>query len=198
MTKLIPLSRAAAPVVAVLGSCLLACACPAAALAATASKDSGENAPLNLSGSSTVGQMSSSGGPSLVRTIVGLAIVIAVIWGLTWIMRQVKAGRDPQVSTGGLASVGALTLSSGRTVHLVRAGSDYVLIGSGEHGLVPIHRYTEEQAREAGLLGDEPVPQRARRRPLQITSGQSPVDPMRMPSPSSDLIERVREWTVRR
>ncbi len=93
------------------------------------------------------------------RTIVGLAIVIAVIWGLAWILRQVKAGRegrDVGQPSAGLASVAALTLGSGRSVHLVRAGSDYVLLGATEHGVAPIHRYTEEEARDAGLLLDAP------------------------------------------
>lgn len=203
MTKPIPLSRAAAQVAVVLGACLLAFACPDA-LAATGAKASGENTPLNLSPSASTPH-TSSGGASIVRTIVGLAIVIAVIWGLSWILRQVKSGRDPQVSTAGLASVAALTLGSGRSVHLIRAGNDYVLLGSAEQGLVPIHRYTEEQARAAGLpmLG-EPPPPRARR---SLLSGAAAVrgdieprrhDPMRMPSPSDGLIERVREWTVRR
>ena len=199
MTKLIPLSRAATQVAALLSCCLLAWAGPAGAFTASGPKSDAENTPLNLNSSSTGTHVTSSGGPSIVRTIVGLAIVIAVIWGLTWILRQFKAGREPRTPTAGLASIAALTLSSGRTVHLVRAGNDYMLLGSGEQGIVPIHRYTEEQAREAGLLPDEPAPSRSRRRPLQITSGQSSAnDPMRMPTTSSDLIERVREWTVRR
>jgi flagellar protein FliO/FliZ len=204
MTKPIPLFRAVATATAVLGACLLAYACPAAAFTPP-SKSSGESAPLNL-GSGTGTPHTSSGGASLVRTIVGLAIVIAVIWGLTWILRQVKSGREPQVATAGLASVAALTLGSGRTVHLVRAGSDYVLLGSAEHGVVPIHRYTEEQAREAGLLvdtavGTEIVPVRSRgssRRQITAGSGQNGSDPMRMSSPPSGLVERLREWTVRR
>ncbi len=206
MTKSIQLSRAAAQVAAASGACLLAFACPAAAFTdpATASKTGGENTPLNLSGSTPTAH-TSSGGASIVRTIVGLAIVIAVIWGLSWILRQVKANRDPQAPTKGLASVAALTLGSGRAVHLVRAGSDYVLLGSTEHGLMPIHRYSEEQAREAGLLADttEP-PGRARWAfPAAGASGgpgpeEGRTDPMRMPTPASSLIERVREWTVRR
>ncbi len=207
MTKPILLFRAVATATAVLGACLLASACPAAAFTPP-SKTSGENAPLNLNAASGATH-TSSGGASLVRTIVGLAIVIAVIWGLTWIMRQVKSGREggkDSHSTAGLASVAALTLGSGRTVHLVRAGSDYVLLGSAEHGVVPIHRYTEQQAREAGLLADaavgtEIVPARSRtiaRRQITAGSGQNGADPMRMGSPPSGLVERLREWTVRR
>jgi flagellar protein FliO/FliZ len=208
MTKLTPLSRAAATVVAVLGLCLLASACPASAFTVSKLAPGNEGKALDLNAPTPGSSHTATGGPSIVRTIVGLAIVIAVIWGLSWILRQVKAGRDPSVSSSGLASVSALTLGSGRSVHLVRAGNEYVLLGSAEHGVVPIHRYTEEQAREAGLLPEEPPRSRRlrieRRSPdgppgsSPVAAGQGHSDPMRMPSPSSGLIERMREWTVRR
>jgi hypothetical protein len=116
-----------------------------------------------------------------------------------------------------------------------------VMLGATEHGVAPIHRYTEEEAREAGLLGefgDLVEPPRERSRLLsaasqlvigagrtvgqagspseqagipgdsgfsqqRVLTGASPVvghrpDPMRMPSPSSGLVERLREMTVRR
>lgn len=246
MTNSISLSRAVAAATAALGSCLLVCAllgtlaCPAAAFTPLDKHAAGgENTPLNLGSSTTSAAHSSSGsggGASVVRTIVGLAIVIAVIWGLAWVLRQVKAGRDPHVSSAGLTSLAALTLSSGRSVHLVRAGRDYLLLGSAEHGVVPIHRYTEQEARDAGLViaemprersrifaaagtlvgaagaaarGEEPqerwstdrawgesvTPQPRTRRAIAADRG---ADPMRMPSPSSGLIERLRQWTVRR
>jgi flagellar protein FliO/FliZ len=249
MIKCISLFRAVATATAALGASLLAFAGEASAFSPTlkAAGGTGENTPLNLNPSSTAhtGVTSSSGGASIVRTIVGLAIVIAVIWGLAWILRQVKAHREGSSDTGqssaGLASVAALTLGSGRSVHLVRAGNDYVLLGATEHGVAPIHRYTEEQAREAGLLGEfaelvEPPRERSRllsaasqlvtgagRAVVQsgssseqaglpgesgfsrqrMLTGASPVvghrpDPMRMPSPSSGLVERLREMTVRR
>jgi flagellar protein FliO/FliZ len=214
MTKCILLSRAVATATAAFGACVLAFASPASAFTPS-SKTGGESTPLHLNSSTTSSQATSTGGASIVRTIVGLAIVIAVIWGLAWIMRQVKAGRDPNVSSAGLASVAALTLGTGRSVHLVRAGNDYVLLGSTEHGVAPIHRYTEQQARDAGLLGDpravaEQPPERSRLltaasqiiRPRELPA-HSPAlgtrpDPMRMPSPSSGLVERLRELTVRR
>ena len=163
MSKSIPLSRAVATATAVPGACLLAFASTASAFSPP-SKTGGESTPLHLTTStgSTAHSASPTGGASIVRTIVGLAIVIAVIWGLAWILKQVKAGKDPHVSSSGLASVAALTLGSGRTVHLVRAGNDYVLLGATEHGLAPIHRYTEEEAREAGLFIEDPQPERSR------------------------------------
>jgi flagellar protein FliO/FliZ len=219
MTKLIPLSRAATQVAALLSGCLLVWASPAFAFVPAVSQKApgGENTPLDLNASTTSGSHASSGGASIVRTIVGLAIVIAVIWGLAWILRQVKTGREPRVATAGLASVAALTLGSGRTLHLVRAGNDYILVGSGEHGLTPIHRYTEQQARDAGLLSvDEPEDRRRWRLALpapsiahsrtpekvrfggMLESGERQMDPMRMPTSSSSAVERLREWTVRR
>jgi flagellar protein FliO/FliZ len=245
MTKSIPLSRAVAPATAAFCACLLAFAGPASAFTPS-TKAGGESTPLNLGGATGATHSTSSGGASIVRTIVGLAIVLAVIWGLAWIMRQVKSaregGRGSSQSSAELASVAALTLGSGRSVHLVRAGNDYVLLGATEHGVAPIHRYTEEQALDAGLLPHDGVAleqpaersrlalltsqlvggvgQRAREAQRALPSAHedggipgeshyaprnpraagwdSRPDPMRMPSPSSGLLERLREMTVRR
>jgi flagellar protein FliO/FliZ len=182
MTKLIP-SRAATQVAALMCGYLLAWASSASAFTPSSTKKgAGENTPLNL-GAPTTSSHTSSGGTSIVRTIVGLAIVIAVIWGLSWILRQVKTGRDPRVAATGLTSVAALTLSSGRSVHLVRAGNDYLLLGSAEHGLVPIHRYTEQQALEAGLLSPDEPPERPRRR-LGLLAPPTPRETDRLPRQS--------------
>ena len=210
MTKSNPLSRAAACAAAAAGACLVALACPGVAAAAGSghAEGPGENTPLNL-GSSAGSTHSSGSGASLVRTIVGLAIVIAVIWGLSWILRQVKSRRDPSAPSTGLASIAALPLSSGRSVHLVRAGNDYLLLGSAEHGVIPIHRYSEEEAREAGLLDVIDVEPRPRRALLRAPSGGagasggeegSSHDPMSMPSPGpgSSLIDKLRDLTVRK
>ena len=208
MTKFITPSRATSWValpalgMATIGLALLAGACPAQAFTPS-SKHGGEALPLNLSPSST-GSHTSSGGASIVRTIVGLLIVIAVIWGLTWILQQVKTGRETRSAGSGLTSIATLALGSGRTLHLVRAGRDYLLVGSAEHGVAPIHRYTEEQARAAGLL-DLPEPTTdpdegdgipgARSRPMQIPGqARAPAVPSVVP----DALERMREWTVRR
>jgi flagellar protein FliO/FliZ len=190
--KSILLSRAVVTATAAFGACVLAPASAASAFTPTLRSGS-ESTPLNLSPATSPSHTSSSGGASIVRTIVGLAIVLAVIWGLAWILKQVKASRDPQTAGAGLATVAALTLGSGRSVHLVRAGSDYVLLGATEHGVAPIHRYTEQQAREAGLLEPEEWDH------SPVAGGHSArPDPMRMPSQSFPLLERMRELTVRR
>ncbi len=210
MTKFITPSRATSWValpalgMATIGLALLAGPCPAQAFAPASKHGGGEALPLNLPTSST-GSQTSSGGASIVRTIVGLLIVIAVIWGLTWILKQVKTGRETRSAGSGLTSLATLALGSGRTLHLVRAGRDYLLVGSAEHGVAPIHRYTEEQARAAGLLdlpastdGDGDATDGsggARSRPMQIPGqARAPV----VLTVVSDALERMREWTVRK
>jgi flagellar protein FliO/FliZ len=164
---------------------------PGSALAADViAKSHSEHQALNLSSTSTSAG-GGSGGASLVRTIVGLAIVIAVIWGVSWLMRQLKAGRQAKAAGTGLASMASLPLGSGRSLQLVRAGSDYVLLGVAEHGVIPVHRYSEQQAREAGLLAvDAANPMLADQAPAGRPSGIPGQDPQ-------TALDRLRRWTVR-
>jgi flagellar protein FliO/FliZ len=213
MNSLMTLSRAVPrAAIAVLGAavsaCLVALLCAWPAQAFTPSnKAGGESTPLNIT-PTTGSTHTSAGGASLVRTIVGLLIVLAVIWGLTWILRQVKSGRTRGTPGSGLTSIATLPLGSGRTLHLVRAGSDYLLVGSAEHGVAPIHRYTEEQAREAGLLNPDRQPGEDFTDPTGRGGGgggrargglpQIPGQPHSgTGAGDSGLLERLRDWTVR-
>jgi flagellar protein FliO/FliZ len=109
-----------------------------------------ENTPLHLNTSSTGHAAAGSAGGSIVRTVVGLAIVIAVIYGLTWIMRQAKMSKNPAKGVG-LSQVASLPLGTNRSVSLVRVGSDLHLLGISEHNVTTIRTYTEDEAIEAGL-----------------------------------------------
>ena len=135
---------------AALGCLLLA----PAALAAD-----GESTPLNLPSSApkinAEQAAGSSSGGGLVRTIVGLAIVIAVIYGLYWVLKQVKASREERSSGSGLGTLATLPLGPNRSLHLVRAGGEVVLLGVGEGGVTPIRTYGEHEARALGLIGDD-------------------------------------------
>ena len=74
---------------------------------------SGEDTPLNLGHTAaTHAAASSSGGASIVRTIVGLFIVIAVIYGIAWIMKQAKKSKVRPTGRG-LSQVANLPLGSG-------------------------------------------------------------------------------------
>jgi flagellar protein FliO/FliZ len=132
---------------ALLGLLLLA----PAALAAD-----GEKTPLNLSSETkeqTTTAASSGGG--LVRTIVGLAVVIGVIYGLYWILKQVKAAREDKALGTGLKTLATLPLGPKGSMHLIRAGDEVVLVGVGEAGVTPIRTYGEHEARALGLLAED-------------------------------------------
>ena len=118
--------------------------------AKSAARATGENTPINASSVPGATHVS-SGGSSLVRTIVGLFIVIAVIYGIAWILRLLKSGRAAKTEGSGLAAVASVSLGTGRSLQLVRAGQELVLLGVAEHGVTPIRRYTEEEARAAGF-----------------------------------------------
>jgi flagellar protein FliO/FliZ len=112
---------------------------------------SGESTPLNLSGGTPGHHAGGGGSSSIVRTVVGLFIVIAVIYGIAWILRQAKKGRTGRAHGKALHPIASMPLGSGRSVQLIRAGTDVLVVGVGEHGVTPIRRYTEAEAIEAGL-----------------------------------------------
>jgi flagellar protein FliO/FliZ len=148
---------------AVLGLFLLA----PAALAAD-----GERTPLKLDDAdSAPAQAAGSAGGGLVRTIVGLAVVIGVIYGLYWILKQVKAAREETASGDGLQTLATLPLGTNRSIHLVRAGHEIVLVGAGEHGVTPIRTYSEAEARALGLLVDEQPEPEAAAKPSRVRGG---------------------------
>jgi flagellar protein FliO/FliZ len=146
----------------------------------------GENQLLELGSSSTASHAASSGG-SIARTIVGLGIVILVIFGLRWVLKQFKAGREKKAAGGGLSSMATLPLGQNRSLHVVRAGREVLVVGSGEHGVTPVRSYSEEEARALGLLEDEveEVP------PLTLES-KGPTS-----GGTARVLDTVRSWTVR-
>jgi len=141
----------------------------------------GENTPVNLGSSTLPTHTTSSGsGGSIIRTIVGLFIVIAVIYGVAWILRQAKKGKTRAIGNG-LSQLASLPLGNGRSVALVRAGTDVVLVGVSEHSVTPIRTYTEDEVITCGIeLPEEEAPDYA-------LDGKSPVR----------VLESLRRMTVR-
>jgi flagellar protein FliO/FliZ len=162
-----------------------------AALAATSTTATGENTPLRLD-RTPAAEHSTGGGGGIVRMIVGLAVVLGVIYGLHWVLKQVKASRESHSTGGGLEPLSTLALGPGRSLHLVRAGNEIVLVGSAEQGVTPLRVYSEEEARALGLLvesgngggGDSGAPG-----PLNAGSASPPN--------VRDLLRRIQRWTVR-
>jgi flagellar protein FliO/FliZ len=142
---------------------------------------SGENTPLNLTHTAATHAASSGGGASIVRTIVGLFIVIAVIYGIAWIMKQAKKSKIRPTGHG-LSQVANLPLGSGRSVAVVRAGREILVVGVAENGVTPIRSYSEA---EAIALGIEVPPEESRN-----------TDPV-VEKPLGRMLDNLRRITAR-
>jgi flagellar protein FliO/FliZ len=127
-------------------------AAPARALAAPS-----EDTPLHLGRSDTSSEAPThaAGGGGVVRTLIGLAVVVGIIFALHWILKQAKASKEGKASGLGLAPVATLPIGGGRSVQLLRAGRELVLVGVAEQGVTQLRHYSEDEARELGLLPSE-------------------------------------------
>jgi flagellar protein FliO/FliZ len=109
------------------------------------------------------------------------------------VLRQMKkASSESERSHGfGLSTEASMPLGPNRSVHLIRAGRELVLVGSAEHGIVPIRTYTEDEARDLGLLaldsgdidGDA------------VAVASTPADKVKLLV--TDTIDRLRDRTAR-
>jgi flagellar protein FliO/FliZ len=172
---------------------LAAAADKAADKAPPAQSSYGEDKALDLpsldEGARQLDASGASGGGSLVRTFVGLAVVLAVIYGLYWVLKQVKSSREERSSGTGLSSFAVVPLGANRSLHLIRAGRELVLVGVAEQGVTPIRTYSEREAEELGLLVDESH---------QLAEGTKPERPAGSPMTIGELLQKVRGWTVRK
>ena len=159
------------------------------AFAAADKPGTGEDTPVNLKDVPTDAPAHVAGGGSLVRTIVGLAIVIGVIYGLYWVLKQVKSSREEKASGQGLAALATLPLGPSRSLQLVRAGRELVLVGVSEHGVTPVRTYNEDEAEAAGLLDLEEIQTNGTGNGNRTPRGAAVM---------SGVIDELRRRTVRR
>jgi flagellar protein FliO/FliZ len=88
-----------------------------------------------------------TGGGSYLRLLVGLAIVVALIFGIYRLLK--RANRGAAVGqAGGLAIVATAPLGPSRAVHLVRVGPELVLVGSAEHAVTKLRVYDADESAE--------------------------------------------------
>jgi flagellar protein FliO/FliZ len=161
-----------------------------AAQGTTPKDTSNEKLPAVVTDPGTTSTGNGDGGSGgLVRTIVGLVVVIGVIYGITWVLKQAKASREPDEIGSGLGTAATLSLGGTRAVHLVRAGREYILLGVTDGGVQPLRIYTEAEAREAGF-------------PVDDEDAVDELRPLGKERPAAgfapQLVERVRDLTVRR
>lgn len=165
------------------------------ALAATS-----EDTPLKLGDpdAAPVQEVGGASGGGIVRTIVGLAVVVAVIWGLSWVLRQVKSSREERASGSGLSSLGTLPLGANRSVHVVRAGREVLLLGVSEHQITRLGSWSQSEAEANGLVaGPDDAAAQPHAAPVQpdaapLAFGRSAGDSAR------HMLDALRRRTVRR
>jgi flagellar protein FliO/FliZ len=174
-----------------------------AALAASESEKKPVNLPLDQVNQQGTTSATNSAGGGLMRTFFGLLVVVAVIYGLYWILKKVKAAQAEQASGTGLHTLASLPLGPNRSLHMIRAGREIVLVGVAEHGVAPIRSYTEEEAYEAGLIGHDDDEDD------DATGGSSNGKPTTAPNPFTKAgfakpgeafkqgLEKLRQRTVR-
>jgi flagellar protein FliO/FliZ len=144
-------------------------------------KATGENTPLTVGHTVATHAVSSGGGASIVRTIVGLAIVVGVIYGIAWIMKHAKKSKARPTGHG-LSQVANLPLGSGRSVAVVRAGREILVVGVAENGVTPIRSYTESEAIALGIDV-----------PSEESENANPV----VETPFGRVVEGLRRMTAR-
>jgi flagellar protein FliO/FliZ len=122
-----------------------------AQMAQAATGASGEQTPLHLSTGATHVASSGGSGSGILRTIIALVVVIGIIFAVSKILKAVK-GRDAVRASGnGLEQIATLPIAPGKSVSLLRSGTDIILLGVGDHGVTPIKTYTEDEAIAAGI-----------------------------------------------
>jgi flagellar protein FliO/FliZ len=128
-------------------------------------------------GSATVGV--GSAGADAIRTIVGLAVVLGVIYGVYWLLKATSRSRAGRPDDR-IGLVATTPLAPNRTLHLVRAGDELILVGATEHTITPLRVYTAEEA-------------------LAVTVEESPMLalPPAEPAEARGLIETLRHRTAR-
>jgi len=119
-------------------------------------------------------------GADVIRTIVGLAVVLGVIYGVYWLLKssaRAKAGRaDERIGV-----IATTPLAPNRSLHLVRAGDELILVGATDHSITPLRVYTPEEAiLVEGAAADAP---------LQL--------PAATPSGRESFLEVLRKRTAR-
>ncbi len=148
--------------------------------------------PSDVSGGGSTAHATTGGATgagTIVRGIVGLAIVLGVIYGLHWLLKTTQRGRRSDGNS--LVEVVATTpLAQNRALHLVRAGGELLLIGSSESTVTPIRVYT---ASEAVALGLEPGSV-----PIELEAALTTETPaLERASEPRGVVGMIRSWTVR-
>lgn len=109
------------------------------------------DAVRNGAGTAAASAHSSGSGGAFIRMIVGLFIVLAVIYGIYWLLKtynRSKKSAGAGEAGAGIDVVATAALGPNRSLHLVRVGSEFVLVGAAEQAVTQLRAYTSEETRQ--------------------------------------------------
>jgi flagellar protein FliO/FliZ len=96
--------------------------------------------------------VASGTGSAALHMLLGLAVVLALIFGLYKLLRRSASKNDKTVRDDGFIGVVSSTpLAPSRSLHLVRVGDELVLVGSSEQSVTPLRVYSRDEARRLGV-----------------------------------------------
>lgn len=117
------------------------------------------------SGHSSAGAHIASGASNAAfHMLLGLAVVSALIFGLYKLLKRTASKGDKTSRDDGWMQVVSTTpLGPSRSLHLVRVGSEVVLLASSEQSVTPVRVYAPEEVERLGVdampaLGSGPKP----------------------------------------
>jgi flagellar biosynthetic protein FliO len=128
--------------------------------------------------------IASGTGSAALHMLIGLAIVVALIYGLYKLLKRSANKNDKTVGDDGWMGVVSTTpLAASRSLHLVRVGEELILLGASDGSVTPIRVYGADEARRLGV-----DPRTVESLPVRPASGAKGV---------GSLIEGLRRMTAR-
>jgi len=84
------------------------------------------------------GKKSSGGGMAVLRTVMGLVLVLGTIYGIHWLLKKYGNSKKGVLARGASDAIEVLAttpLTATRALHLVRVGPEILLIGATDSGV---------------------------------------------------------------
>ena len=83
---------------------------------------------------------------TIARTVAGLAVVLAVVFGIYWLLKTYSRGKRGGKGDGKIEVLATTPLAPNRAVHLLRVGDGLILVGSAEGGVTRLRSYSAEES----------------------------------------------------
>jgi flagellar biogenesis protein FliO len=95
-------------------------------------------------------------GDALIRMLVSLAAVVAALLGAAYLLKRAK-GTRPAGDPGVLRVIASRQLAAGQSVHLLRVGSQFILVGSSPNSIHPLTETTLDDEALVALITKPPA-----------------------------------------